>query len=323
MILCGFFVLLLFVLTGCIWGKDITTEEDKSDPAKEGAAAGERKALLVKDQELVVVYFATSDRKNLVPVTLSIKPTNEAAKIAVEKLLAGPVNDFSLPTIPEGTKLKDLYLQGNTAYVDLTKQLLETSEELAQQTIDALVFTLTEFPTVNDVQILIDGQIKESIGDVDISKPIARPQTINYYGKKTPGKNLAKVFYADNNAMYLVPVTLEVSGKNPPLSALEKLVAGPPEESGLIPTVWEGTGINSLHIENGLATVDFNAEVLGYGGGSAAETLLVNSVLCTLTQFDEVQGVQFLIDGGKIEYFPEGTDASSPLSAPHKINFLE
>jgi len=321
-VLSVFFVLLLFVLTGCLWGKDATTEGNISDSTKQETGSGERQALLVKDQELVVVYFSTPDEKNLVPVTLSIKPTNEAAKIAVEKLLAGPENDFSLPTVPEGTKLKDIYLQGSTAYVDLTEEILTTPEETAEQTIDALIFTLTEFPNIESVQILVDSQVEPAIGSIDISKPLKRSQVINYYGKEPPGENLAKVYFADSNAIYLVPITIEVDPKNPPLSALKKLVAGPPEESGLLSTVWQGTEINSLEIKDGLATVDFNAEVLGYGGGSSAETMLVNSVLCTLTQFSEIEGVQFLIDGEKIEYFPEGTDVSTPLSAPREINYI-
>lgn len=319
--LSAFFVLLLFVLTGCVWGRDIKNNIDQTDSVNKGSETFKREALLVKDQELVVVYFATPDEQNLVPVTLSIKPTNEAARIAVEKLLAGPENDFSLPTVPEGTKLKDLYLYGSTAYVDLTEEVLNTSEDMAEKTVSALVFTLTEFPSVRDVKILIDSQEQEMIAAVDISQPIKRPEVINYYGQEPPGDNLARVYFADSNAIYLVPVTFEVDGENPPLFALEKLVAGPPEDSGLISTIWQGAKINNLTVNDRLAVVDFSAEVLGYGGGSAAETMLVNSVLCTLTQFSDIDGVQFLIDGEKIEYFPEGTDVSSPLSAPGRINF--
>lgn len=318
-----FLFLLLFVLTGCSWGKDKPADGDNSDSTKKEAGSVERTALLVKDQELVVVYFAAPDGKNLVPVTLAIKPTEEAAKIAVEKLLAGPENDFSLPTISEGTKLKDLYLQGDTAYVDLTDEVLSTPEDSAEQTIDAIVFTLTEFPTVRDVQILINSQIKEKLGPVDISKPMARPEAINYYGDKPSDQNIAKVYFSDSNAIYLVPVTMQVDAKNPPLSALKKLVEGPPKESGLVSTVWQGTKINDFKVEAGVAMVDFNAEVLGYGGGSAAETMLVNSVLFTLTQFPEIEGVQFLIEGRQIELLPEGTDVNSPLSAPSKINFTQ
>lgn len=314
--------ILLFVLSGCSWGKDKQGEGNNPDTNNNEASSSERKALLVKDRELVVVYFATTDEKNLVPVTLGIKPTNEAAKIAVEKLLAGPENDFSLPTIYEGTKLIDLYLQGATAYVDLTEELLSTTGDLAEQTVDAIVFTLTEFCTVEDVQILIKGQIQEKLGAVDISKPIKRSALINYYGDKSSEENTAKIYFSDSNAMYLVPIAMQLDTKDPYLSALKKLVEGPPEESGLFSTVWQGTKINDFKVEDKVATIDFNSDVLGYGGGSTAETMLINSVLFTATQFSEIESVQFLIEGEQMDFFPEGSDVATPLKAPDKINFI-
>lgn len=321
-IVCLLCFLLIFVLSGCSWGKDKQLEGNDSDIKENDVSSIERTALLVKDREFVVVYFATTDGKNLVPVTLGIKSTNEAAKIAVEKLLAGPEKDFSLPTIYGETKLIDLYLQGSTAYVDLTEELLNTAEDLAEQTIDALVFTLTEFCTVEDVQILINSQIKEKLGAVDISKPIKRPALINYYGNKSPEQNIAKVYFSDSNAMYLVPITMEVDANNPPRSALKKLVEGPPKDSGLVSTVWQGTKIKDFQIEDKVATIDFNADVLGYGGGSTAETMLINSVLFTASQFSEIESVMFLVEGEQMEYFPEGSDVSTPIKVPDKINFI-
>lgn len=321
-ILAIFVFLLLIISTGCSWG-NIFGGQDNADDTSKKAESPERKAFLVKDQELVVVYFATKDGKNLVPVTLTIKPTAEAAKVAVEKLLAGPENDFSLPTIPEGTKLKDIYLEGTTAYLDLTEEFLKTTEELAEQTVDALVLTTTEFPGVDGVQILINSQIKEKLGPIDISTPLKRRSKVNYYGNKDVKENLIKVYYSDANAIYLVPVTVQGDAKNLPLSALKKLVAGPPKNSDLSSTIWQGTKINNFKIENGVAVADFSKELLGYGGGSTAETMMINSILFTLTQFTEIERVQFLIDGEKLEYFPEGSDVSAPLSAPGKINFIQ
>lgn len=316
-------VLLSFFLSGCSRGKNLPVDGDNADSAGKGADSAQRTALLVKDQEWVVVYFAAPGGKNLVPVTLSINPTKEAAKVAVEKLLAGPENDFSLPTVVEGTKLKDLYLQGSTAYVDLTEEVLETPEDKAEETINAIVFTLTEFSTVEDVQIMINSQVNQEIGGVNISEPIKRPSVINYYGEKPPGQDTVKVYFSDENAMYLVPITVQGDAKNLPLSALKQLIAGPPEDSGLMPTVWKGTAINHFKVEEDIAVVDFTAQVLGYGGGSTAESMLVSSVLLTLTQFPEIEGVQFLIEGKKLEYLPEGTEVSSPLSAPRNFNFSQ
>ncbi|ATW26387.1 GerMN domain-containing protein [Candidatus Formimonas warabiya] len=314
-------ILVLFILGGCTIKKELSPDaEDSAGSTQERAKSQDRTAFLVKDQGTVLVYFATPDGKNLVPVTLSINPTKEAAKVAVEKLLAGPENDFSSGTIPEETKLLDIYLQGRTGYVDLTEEITKIPKEKAEQAVNALVLTLTEFAQVDDVQILVAGQIVPKLGPVDISKPIKRPNLINAYGE--PGEDGVKVFFSDANAMYVVPVTVKGDKKNLPLSALKRLIAGPPEESGLFPTIWPGTSVKNLQVEDGVATVDFNAKVLGYGGGTTAESMLVNSVVLTLTQFENIEAVQFLVEGKKMEYFPEGTDVSSPIPAPQKINFV-
>ncbi|MCR6545632.1 GerMN domain-containing protein [Dehalobacterium formicoaceticum] len=277
---------------------------------------------MVKDQELVVVYFASMDKKNLIPVTLGIKPTPEAARVAMEKLLAGPENEFSAPTIPEGTKLKDMYLVGTTAYVDLTEELLTAPRQTADQTVKSIVFTMTEFPGVEDVQIMVNGQIEENLAGVDISQPFKRPDAINYYGAQPMGQNLVKAYFSDDNAIYLVPVTLQADTQDRPLAALRKLLEGPPKNSGLGATLWPGTKIHSFHMADGLATIDFNNQAFGYGGGSTAELMFVNSVLYTLSQFSEIKQVKFLFEGKEIEYLPEGTDMTSPIQIPNKINFM-
>ncbi|NMA15382.1 MAG: GerMN domain-containing protein [Clostridia bacterium] len=297
-----------------------TNKEDAKDLSESRTPPPKRIPFLVQNQETVLVYFATVDGKNLVPVTLSINPTNEVAKVAVEKCLAGPENEFTLPVIPEETKLKNLLIQVNTVYVDLTSEITQVDSEKAKLAIDSLVLTLTEFNEVEDVQILVDGQIPKTIGGVDTSKPIKRPM-INLYGGE--GKEEVKVFYSDSNAMYLVPVTFRVSVNDLPYFTLKKLVEGPPNKSGLVRTLWNGAKVISYSVQEGIATVDFSREVLGYGGGTTAETMFVDSVVQTLTQLESVDAVQFLFAGEKLDYLPEGTDVSSPISGTAKINYRQ
>jgi germination protein M len=302
-------------LFGCGTNKDEVQELSESRTPK-----AERIPFLVQNQETVLVYFGAVDGKNLVPVTLSINPTNEVAKVAVEKCLAGPENDFTLPVIPEETKLKDLSIQVSTVYVDLTPEINQLDPKKAKLAIDSLVLTLTEFNEVEDVQVLVDGQIQNSIGEVDTSKPIKRP-VINSYGGK--GKKEVKVYYSDSNAMYLVPVTYKVSVNDMPYFALKKLVEGPPSKSGLLRTLWNGTKIISYSVKEGIATVDFSKSVLGYGGGTTAEIMFVSSVVQTLTDLENIDAVQLLFEGEKLEYLPEGSDVSRPIYGTRKINYRQ
>lgn len=300
-------------LGGCSSSK--TKPVDVEEPVEQ------RTPFLVKDQEFVRIYFATTDMKNLLPITLSVKPTDDVAEIAVQKLLAGPENDFSSPTIPEGTKLNALFLEGRTGFVDLTAEINQLKPENAQMAVDALLLTLTEFNEVDKVQIMIDGKIEQDLAGVAIDQPLPRPGEVNFAGGE--GDSRIEVYFGDQNAMYLVPVTYAVGSEDLLLAALQKLLAGPPTDSGLFRTIWPGTKVIDFSLENGIAAVNFSQQALGYGGGTAAETIFINSVVWTLTGLDQVDAVQFLFQGEKMQYLPEGSDVSAPISGTQQINWIE
>ncbi|HOK53299.1 MAG TPA: GerMN domain-containing protein [Armatimonadota bacterium] len=114
----------------------------------------------------------------------------------------------------------------------------------------------------------------------------------------------------------LVPESHSVlPGANKHKAAIDKLLAtnrkpGPSEN--LIPA---GTKLRSLKIRNKVAYADFSKEIIdNFPGGSMSESLLVNSIVFTLTQFEDVDKVQFLIDGKKVESIGGHLDASQPIS---------
>jgi len=309
----GLLLCLMFLFSGC------SRNKPEPLPAPEEPKE-ERSPFLVDSQEYVRIYFATTDQKYLLPVTLSVKSSDEVGKIAVQKLLAGPENDFSSPTIPEGTKLKDLYLSGSTAYLDLTVELNQVRPENAQMAVDALILTVTEFAVADDVQILIDGKIQADLAGVAINSPLPRPK-INFAGGE--GQSLIQVYFGDQNAMYLVPLTYATDNPDLPLAAMAQLLLGPPEGSGLYRTIWPETQVLGITLADGLATVDLSRQALGYGGGSAAESFFVNSLVWTLTGLETVESVQLLIQGEKLQYLPEGTDISAPIPGTDLINWIQ
>lgn len=281
-----------------------------------------REIILSNAKNVITVYFATSDDKNLVPVTLDVNPTQEMAKVATEKLLAGPVDENLKHVIPEGTKLKDLYKFGGIAYVDLTPDFLTAKNSIeADMAVEALVFTLTEFTQVDSVQILINGEIpKKPYGHMNIVKVLNRMPKINSYDDK--GKNNFRVYYSDQNAMYMVPLTFSSNDKVTLNVIMEKLLSDPPKESNLIKPIWQGTKLLSIKQEADTVIVNLSKEVIAYGGGSANESNLVNALTFTLTQVEGIKKVQLLIEGKKPESLPEGTDISNPWERPDNINYI-
>ncbi len=100
-------------------------------------------------------------------------------------------------------------------------------------------------------------------------------------------------------------------------AAIRALFAGPTDEErdfGLGTMIPDGTVLHGVSIEDGVATVDLSAGFAS-GGGSLSMLQRVAQVVCTLTQFDDVERVAFALDGQRVEAIGgEGVIVDPPLS---------
>ncbi len=325
------FLLLGSFLSGCAFLDNINVFKEGKNKEKiiENPPGAKRPLVLSTEKSQIVVYYATDDGNYLVPITILINPTKEVVQVAVEKLLAGPNNDFLKGPIPEGTKLREIYFRegSGTVFIDLTKQFLEMkNKEEVQLAVNSLVYTLSEFPNVERFQIFVEGQLTEGLYDIPLDVIFERENKVNYIGDKSAQEEQITVYYGDGSAMFLVPVSIdgpkEASVVDQAKVALNQLVKGPPKKGTLASPLWKGTKIINVSLEEDkkLLIVNFSKEVVGYGGGSALERLLTNSLIYTLTSLPGVDKVQILIEGQKVDYLPEGTDIYNPLEKTEKLN---
>lgn len=100
----------------------------------------------------------------------------------LKALLLGPTLQDkalgALSEIPAGTKLLSLRIKDRTALVSLSGEFEHNSggaEALAAQ-LQEVVWTATQFGTVDNVQILIDGQYRDNLGEggPPIGAPLSR-----------------------------------------------------------------------------------------------------------------------------------------------------
>jgi len=78
---------------------------------------------------------------------------------------------------------------------------------------------------------------------------------------------------------------------------LTELAAGP-EREDLFPTIPEGVRVLSLTIEGDLVLVDFSEEMsINHWGGAAGESMTLNSIANTLTEFEDVKRVMLTVEG--------------------------
>lgn len=83
-----------------------------------------------------------------------------------------------------------------------------------------------------------------------------------------------------------------------PKTAVEELINGTPTTAGAYKVLPAATKVLGVKIdEQGLATVDFSADVLKANVGSSGEVLGISSIVNTLTEFPNILKVSFTVDG--------------------------
>jgi len=127
----------------------------------------------------VVLYFADQQAQYVVPEEREVQQGDEATtELVVRELMAGPDDPYLNATIPAGTKLLGVEVMDGVAYVNFSKEFRDncpggSASEL--MTLDSLVYSLTELPEVEKVQILIDGARQDVLaGHATIAEPLER-----------------------------------------------------------------------------------------------------------------------------------------------------
>jgi len=139
---------------------------------------------IIGETKEIALYFSDESGQYLVCEMRDIPKVEGIARAAMQELIAGPsVESGLLPTIPVGTELLDINVRPDgVCIVDFSGELVvnhpggSMNEEM---TVYSVVNTLTQFPTIKEVQILVDGQKVETIaGHMDVSTTMARNEEL-------------------------------------------------------------------------------------------------------------------------------------------------
>ena len=125
------------------------------------------------------IYYPRSDGMGLTAVSRTLSTEkDDKYTAALKSLLTGTKEKGQTNVIPKKAKLLRVTVQDGIAAADFSKELQQnfsggsTGEEML---IGSIVNTLTEFPEVQRVRILIDGAPVETLsGHMDLSEPLAR-----------------------------------------------------------------------------------------------------------------------------------------------------
>lgn len=256
-----------------------------------------------------VLYYQNSDGF-LVPVMRRIPWEEGIAKITLKNMIDSPELREALgptgllPLIPSGTDINGMSINPDTGLckVDFTEEILnKESLKDEENLIKGVVYTLTEFPAVKEVQILVNGEeISVLKHGTRLDKSLTR-EGINLLGSEDEGRSKVVVYFkgeSEGDFEYFVPVTIPTLAPVANVfTALDLLFEGPPENTGLYSDIPSNVNFKGVEIKEGTAYVDVN---LGEQSLLTRESVLneiVKDIGLTLSQFSEIESVELLVDG--------------------------
>jgi germination protein M len=161
---------LLWVLAGCAasdgsavaaGGAVATTTPEPASPRAATAVKQRGAHLSGRQLHLAVYYLRTfEERRYLAPEWHQVPYTKAVATAAVGELLGGqPLVPDSRPPFPARTRLRGVQVEAGTATVDLSGNAFQGPPGPARRwPLQALVHTLTQFPTVQRVVVKVEGR---------------------------------------------------------------------------------------------------------------------------------------------------------------------
>lgn len=154
--------------------KPVVSSSSSTSSASSSSSEAAAKAQLIN----IKVYYPDENATKLVAVEKSIKDADNKYQAAVEALMAGTDQKGLVNVFPKKAKLLQVTVSGKVAKVDFSRELQKnfaggsTGEEML---VGSVVNTLTEFPEITKVQILVDGKEIETLsGHMDLSQPLPR-----------------------------------------------------------------------------------------------------------------------------------------------------
>ncbi|WP_058302269.1 GerMN domain-containing protein [Gorillibacterium timonense] len=287
-------------------------------------AAGTAAELYVKDSGGFVI-----------PVSVPLPDTGNRPLTAVQYLIDGGPGTALLPKgftslLPKGTKVLGLSVdKKSTATVNLSAEFTHYNAVDERRILEALTWTLTGFPGIEKVKLLVEGQPMPEMPEqaTPLDQPLDRSMGINLEIAPgvNPGRSSAVVLYFTNRTEdqfgYYVPVTRLTNRTNDIAKAtLEELVKGPDVATGLMTALSADTkvlGVNEAD-DRSVISADLGSAFLDKDQKASPEA--VEAVVLSLTENTKAKQVQLSVNGKPAVSAADNKAYTEPVERPETIN---
>ena len=121
------------------------------------------------------LYAVSIDGTHTIRFTCLVPKTRQPAAATIEALLAGIPGDASVvrQTLPSNTVLRDVVIESAIARVNLSSAFGDAPDRAAAARV--LVESLTSFPSIQGVTILVEGRPLDELWGEGFIGPFIRP----------------------------------------------------------------------------------------------------------------------------------------------------
>ena len=279
--------------------------EPYEEPLEDIPQAQAAVSVSAQDMQQTVVYYEDGDGY-LVPVQRDVLRQDGIAKATLELMVQSARNDMDAarlgltPVVPEGTTF-DLDIADGHARVDLGREALAASSKQQEENMrTAIVWALTEFDTVKDVNFLVDGQKRDTLTHgTNISGSYTRVG-LNQEEPAAPtfaGASEVQMYFPAQDGRLLVPVSRTVYSDDDVATAVFEFLRGPKADSGLETPLDADVQLLGVSVSGGVVTINFSKEFTRIAERSDGGVQAMRALMMTCTRYPGIKKVKILVDG--------------------------
>lgn len=262
-------------------------------------------------------FYYQDEEGLLIPVTRKIARVEGIGKAAINGLVDIPVIREDVgrvgvyPVLPGEMHINGMTIRDGIAVLDVNEHILDYKAEQNERNIlNAIVYTLTEFDTIEGVQLLING---EKYDTLRFGSPIHSPQKrkgINSFNEDSidDDKEEIEIYFTklvNNQYMYYVPVTQAID--NPTgdmdryMKTVNELIKGDVGNTKLKSYVPANTKLKGIQVYGQTVILDFNDAILNATDSNTSFDIMLKQMLLCFKQFGKIKSVKITVNGSPLK----------------------
>jgi len=276
----------------------------------------------------------------VVPVAMKVPKVEGIAQQALQFMTKGGPGEELVPegfsaVLPPNTEMTvNIKPEEKLARVDFSKEFTNIPAGQEKKVLEAITYTLTQFPNVEQVEITVNGYPLTELGDYPVTQPLKRETlglNLELSDEAKPGQTTAVTLYFQGinqvGDSYLVPVTRLIPRVTDPeekaLRTLQELIRGPREDSKLTSSFMQTMKVLDVQLQENKVVANLDEHFLSYLSLSEPTEMnpSLEALVLSLTENTGAQAVQVLVNG-ETAVTVNGQPLNQPLTRPAWVNPL-